>query len=129
MRSGFLLERFDHARQTIVVQSAFGVVRVQLGDDFVDGQQAGLCLLRVVGELEPDRERRYLQYAYALDDPAAGCVYQPDRLTAIYAGEEPDPEWSCLNWSAHLRMAFATQVGEFWYQAAAQLQSLKQKLS
>lgn len=105
---------------------ADGAALTRQGEDWcAQGEfQAGLCLLRVVGELEPDRERRYLQYAYALDDPAAGCVYQPDRLTAIYAGEEPDPEWSCLNWSAHLRMAFAAGVGEFWYQAAAQLQSL-----
>ena len=87
---------------------------------------AGLCLLRAGRSLDSGLEPLYLQYAYALDDPAEGCAYQPDRLSRIYSGQSGGAEGEaldCLSLSAHLRMAFTAGAGQSWYQSAAQLQN------
>lgn len=89
--------------------------------------QAGLCLLRVLRRLDHSLSPRYLQYAYALDDPAERCHYLPDRLTRIYGAESDsldETALSCLTLSANLRMAFTDGVGQNWYQAADALQAM-----
>ena len=48
---GLLLQVFHHALQPLVIQTAFGVVRIELGHHLVDGQQPrlGLLLLQLSG--------------------------------------------------------------------------------
>ena len=90
--------------------------------------QAGLCLLRVLRRLDRRMAPRYLQYAYALDDPAEQCHYLPDRLTRVYGENGSDSlegnALSCLTLSANLRMAFTAEVRQNWYQAADALQTM-----
>lgn len=89
--------------------------------------QTGLCLLRVLRDLDKSYAPRVLQFTYALDDPAEPCHYLPDRLTQVYSdagsGLEGEP-LSCLTLSAYLRMAFTAEAGQAWYQAADALQSM-----
>ena len=84
-----------------------------------------LCQMRSGGMLFPKLEERYLRYAYALNDPAAGCVYLPDRLAQVFAGAGEAGDQACLRLSAYLRMAFSGEAAQGWYQAADLLQGLE----